>query len=70
MSIVDSILEKARSEHPCRLCDHHEGDWCKWSDRGVGAVPVHMTWHSIDWDEPRNYADCPTNTFDSTELEG
>jgi hypothetical protein len=70
MSIIDSILEKARAEHPCRVCDHRDGDWCKWSDRGTVAVPVHITWHSIDWDSPSNYRDCPASTFDPTELEG
>ncbi len=68
MSIIDAILENARSQHPCRLCGHSEADQCKWSDT-ARAIPWHVSWHPIDWEEPRNYANCAASTFSSADLE-
>lgn len=39
------------AEHICRGCVHRDGEWCKFSDALTGAVPPHITWWAINWDE-------------------
>ncbi len=59
------MSDQLPEDHPCFNCDHREsnGDthWCKYSDALRGA-PRHITWHNINPDAPKDYADCPAST--------
>lgn len=57
MSIFDSLSESLETAHRCTSCRHREGDWCQWSNFQAG-LPHHVTWWSIDWDNPDCAEDC------------